>query len=77
MNWDGGRSHPRIRPRQECHMEEKPSHLEEGQAERARRLREKIDSLKTGVPARKPDEPKSIKEQIAERVNEIEKKKQE
>jgi len=57
-------------------MEEK-SHTEEGQLERARRLREKIDELKTGAPPKKSDEPKSIKEQIAERVNELEKKEEE
>lgn len=52
-------------------MDKKPSHLEEGQAERARRLREKINELKSGV--QKPGEPKSIKQQIADRVNEIQK----
>jgi hypothetical protein len=54
-------------------MDEKPSHVEQGQAERARRLRERIDQLKTGMPAVNPDQPKSIKQQIAERVHQIEK----
>jgi hypothetical protein len=54
-------------------MDEKPSHVEQGQAERARRLREKIDQLKSGHPAQTPDQPKSIKQQIGERVSQIEK----
>jgi hypothetical protein len=53
-------------------MDEKPSHVEQGQLERARRLRQKIDELKTGVPANQPGQPKSIKEQLAERAREIE-----
>ena len=54
-------------------MDEKPSHVEQGQLERARRLRQKIDELKTGVPANnKPGQPKSIKEQLAERARQIE-----
>jgi hypothetical protein len=53
-------------------MDEKPSHVEQGQLERARRLRQKIDELKSGVPANKPGQPKSIKEQLAERARQIE-----
>ncbi len=60
-------------PARESAMDEKPSHVEQGQAERARRLRERIDQLKAGTPAVDPDRPKSIKQQIAERVNQIEK----
>ena len=56
----------------ESAMDEKPSHVEQGQAERARRLREKIDQLKDGTPQVNPDQPKSIKQQIAERVNQME-----
>ena len=58
-------------------MDETQSHLEQGQAERARRLREKISELKTGTPRKEPGQPKSIKEQIAERVSEIAKKEHE
>jgi len=54
-------------------MDEKPSHVEQGQAERARRLRQKIDQLKTGTPPQDPGQPKSIKQQIADRVNQMEK----
>jgi hypothetical protein len=64
-------------PHKEFSMDEKQSHVEQGQAERARRLREKIDQLKTGIPEEKPGEPKSIKQQIAERVSQIEKEEQE
>jgi hypothetical protein len=60
-------------PTRESAMDEKPSHVEQGQAERARRLRERIDQLKAGTPAVNPAAPKSIKQQIAERVNQIEK----
>lgn len=58
-------------------MDEKPSQLEQAQIERARRLREKINELKGGAPVNQPDQPKSIKEQIAERVSQIEKQKEE
>ncbi|HKD14569.1 MAG TPA: hypothetical protein VKE71_08465 [Candidatus Angelobacter sp.] len=49
-------------------MTEEESHLEQGQIERARRLREKIEQLKSGAPPKQePGAKKSIKEQIAER----------
>ena len=49
-------------------MSEEESHLEQGQIERARRLREKIEQLKSGAPPKQePGAKKSIKEQIAER----------
>jgi hypothetical protein len=57
-------------------MEEKPSHVEQGQAERARRLRERIDQLKSGTPITDPGQPKSIKQQIGERVSQLEKEKE-
>ena len=57
-------------------MEEKPSHVERGQAERARRLRERIDQLKSGTPVTDPGQPKSIKQQIGERVSQLEKEKE-
>ncbi|HKR94916.1 MAG TPA: hypothetical protein VJW55_06125 [Candidatus Angelobacter sp.] len=57
-------------------MDEKPSHVEQGQAERARRLRERIDQLKSGTSITDPGQPKSIKQQIGERVSELEKEKE-
>jgi hypothetical protein len=57
-------------------MDEKPSHVEQGQAERARRLRERIDQLKSGTPVADPGQPKSIKQQIGERVSQLEKEKE-
>lgn len=57
-------------------MDEKLSHVEQGQAERARRLRERIDQLKSGTPITDPGQPKSIKQQIGERVSELEKEKE-
>jgi hypothetical protein len=56
-------------------MPDQPSHLEQGQAERARRLRNKIEELKSGVtPQPESQQPKSLKEQIEERAAEQEKK---
>jgi len=55
-------------------MPQEPSHIEQGQIERAKRLRDHIDRLKQGKP--KPADPKkekSLKEQIAERIAEQEK----
>ena len=52
-------------------MPDKPSHLEQGQAERARRLHDKIEQLKAGRPAKEePAKTKSIKEQLDERSRE-------
>ena len=52
-------------------MPDKPSHLEQGQAERARRLHDKIEQLKSGAPIKqKPGKQKSLKEQIDERSHE-------
>jgi hypothetical protein len=50
-------------------MPQESSHVEQGQIERAKRLREHIDRLKQGQP--EPPDPKkekSLKEQIAERI---------
>lgn len=55
-------------------MSEEQSHVEQGQIERAKRLRNQIDRLKGGQP--EPTDPKkgrSLKEQIAERAAEEEK----
>lgn len=48
-------------------MSDDQSHVEQGQIERARRLREKIEQLKSGAPPQEPGAKKSLKEQIAER----------
>jgi hypothetical protein len=49
-------------------MNEEPSHTQQGQNERAKRLREQIERLKSGRPEEdRPDKPKSLKEQIEER----------
>lgn len=53
-------------------MPEEQSHSEQGQVERAKRLRDHIDRLKQGEPA-EPQKGKSIKEQIADRAAELEK----
>ncbi len=55
-------------------MPEEQSHIEQGQIERAKRLRNHIDRLRQGQP--EPTDPKkgkSLKEQIAERTAEQEK----
>lgn len=55
-------------------MPEDQSHTEQGQIERAKRLRNRIERLKQGQtePAT-PGKEKSLKEQIAERTAEQEK----
>ena len=55
-------------------MPEEQSHSEQGQVERAKRLRDHIDRLKKGEPgSAEPQKGKSIKEQIADRTSELEK----
>jgi len=54
-------------------MEDTPSQNEQAQIERAKRLRQKISDLKSGITESTPGQTKSIKEQIAEREREIEK----
>lgn len=55
-------------------MADQPTHAEQGQIERAQRLREKINRMKEGGPAadeghpQPESRPKSIKEQIDERA---------
>lgn len=52
-------------------MAHKPSHAEQGQIERARRLRQQIERLKKSQPKDKSSEhDKSLKEQIEERAAE-------
>jgi hypothetical protein len=55
--------------------EEEQSHTEQAQIERAKRLRNQIDRLKTGQPEQPvgPKVGKSLKEQIAERAAQGEK----
>lgn len=48
-------------------------HTLEGQAQRAKRLREQIENLKSGKPSERPEKNKSLREQIEERANEIHK----
>ena len=53
-------------------------HTRQGQTERAKRLRQQIENLKSGVP--RPDSPehqKSIREQVEERAREIREHEQE
>jgi len=54
-------------------MAEDTSHTEQGQLERARRLREQIERLRTGATGDEPSHEKSLREQIEERVAEQEK----
>jgi hypothetical protein len=44
------------------------SHTLEGQVQRAKRLREQIEGLKSGTRAPQPDHPKSLREQVEERA---------
>ena len=43
-------------------------HTLEGQVQRAKRLREHIESLKAGRPIAPPGRPKSLREQVDERA---------
>jgi hypothetical protein len=55
-------------------MPEEQSHSEQGQVERAKRLRDHIDRLKQGEPESAGSQKgKSIKEQIADRAPELDK----
>ena len=44
-------------------------HTQEGQVQRAKRLREQIESLKSGRPIQPPGQGQSLREQIEERAN--------
>lgn len=55
-------------------MDDNQTSAEQAQIERARRLRAKIDRLTHGTEANDPDHPKSLKEQIAERANQLKQK---
>jgi hypothetical protein len=55
-------------------MADESSHTEEGQIERAKRLREHIERLRKGQPEpAQIGKPKSLKEQISERSEKIKK----
>ena len=55
-------------------MAENTSHEQQGQDERAQRIRKQIERLKSGrADDDRPDKPKSIREQVEEREREIEK----
>jgi hypothetical protein len=54
-------------------MAEQLSHTEQGQIERAQRLRAKIDRLKKGIPDEQPGRSESLKEQIEDRAAEVNK----
>jgi len=54
-------------------MDDNRTNAEQAQIERARRLREKIDQLTHGTETTDSDGPKSLKEQIAERANQLNK----
>ena len=55
-------------------MPEEQSHSEQGQVERAKRLRDRIDRLKQAEPeSGGPQKIKSIKEQIEDRAAKLEK----
>jgi hypothetical protein len=49
-------------------MANQPTHAEQGQIQRAQRLRAKIDQMKQGLPADDQTQPESLKEQIEERA---------
>jgi hypothetical protein len=49
-------------------MANQPTHAEQGQIQRAQRLRAKIDRMKQGLPADDQTQPESLKEQIEERA---------
>jgi hypothetical protein len=54
-------------------MANQPSHTEQGQIERAQRLRQKINQMKQGVPStdETPAHSPSLKEQIEDRANKL------
>jgi hypothetical protein len=55
-------------------MPENTSHEQQGQDERAQRIRKQIERLKSGrTKDDRPGKPKSIREQVEEREREIEK----
>ena len=50
-------------------MSENTSHEQQGQNERAQRIRKQIERLKSGTPEKaSPGKPKSIREQVEERA---------
>jgi hypothetical protein len=58
----------------EYFMTEETSHEQKGQIERAQRIRQQIDRLKSGSSQDdRPDEDKSLREQIEERAKQVKK----
>jgi hypothetical protein len=56
-------------------MPEEISHAQQGQNERAQRIRKQIEQLKSGrVPQDSPDKPPSLREQVEERAQDVKKK---
>ncbi len=51
-------------------------HTREGQVQRAKRLREQIESLKSGRTVEPPGHEKSLREQIEDRANQVRKQEQ-
>ncbi len=49
-------------------------HTKEGQVQRAKRLREQIEGLKSGQRSEPPGRAKSLREQIEERADEVRKR---
>jgi hypothetical protein len=55
-------------------MTEESSHEQKGQVERAQRIRQQIDRLKSGQsPDDRPDTDKSLREQVEERAKQTKK----
>jgi hypothetical protein len=55
-------------------MTEESSHEQKGQIERAQRIRQQIDRLKSGQPQDdRPDADKSLREQVEERAKQTKK----
>jgi hypothetical protein len=50
-------------------------HAQEGQVQRAKRLREQIEGLRLGRPMEPPNHGESLREQIADRTNQLRVKK--
>jgi hypothetical protein len=48
---------------------------QENQLQKAKRLREQIERLKSGRPIKRPDHAKSLREQVEERADQIPKSK--
>lgn len=49
------------------------THTREGQVERAKRLRQRIEEMQSGSTKPEPEQPLSLREQVEKRANEIRK----